>query len=189
MALPDHPLMTTPLLPQELLTLALDHERQEMHRYRRLAFLFLTFGRGISPLMAVLGVESEKRLAELHRVACDLDPVPATLEPPVSTSPAPGEMLHLIHHRGQAVAMLKRAEAQAEHALRVTEHLQRCNVIPALASLLPGQLAQKQAERHILQELIAAYDGEFSRDGQLASRPWPRGWLSCARRLHGLPAG
>lgn len=184
MSRPDRPDMATALLPQELLALAIDHEREEMHRYRHLAFLFLPFGRGISPLMATLGIECEERLTEMHRVARENGLSLPCVDSSGRAPPASGESFDLINNRGQALATLRRTEVRAEHAVRVAEHLQKINVTPALQSLLPGQMAQKQAECHILRELIAAYDGEFTEDTRLASHPWPRGWLAGARQLH-----
>ncbi|RTR02398.1 hypothetical protein [Halomonas nitroreducens] len=157
MSRPDHPDMPTAMLPQELLALAIDHEHQELCRYRRLAFRFLTFGCGISPLMAALGIECEGRLNELHGVANEIGLSPSTIEPLEGKPPSS----ELISDRGQALATLKRAEARARRAVHRTEQLQRRNVDPALQLLLPGHVAQKQAECHILQELLTAYDGEF----------------------------
>ncbi len=164
--------------------MATDHERQEMHRYRHLAFLFLTFGGGVSRLMTVLGIECETRLAELQGVAREIGLSSSCVELSCGSPPASGESLNLINDRGQALATLRKAKARAEHAVRVAEHLQKRNATPALESLLTGAVAQKQAEQHILQEVIDAYDGECAEDAHLASRPWPRGWLTGAKQLH-----
>ncbi len=185
----DRPYLPTALVPKDLMDFAIDHEREEMHRYRHLAFVFLTFGRGISRLMAVLGIECERRLGELNRVACEVGLSPPCAELPCGTPPASGDSLKLINDRGQALATLRKAEARAEHAVRVAEHLHKVNATPAVQSLLAGVVTQKQAERHILQELIETYDMEFAADAQLASCPWPRGWLAGAKQLHFSPAG
>ncbi|MDI5889491.1 hypothetical protein [Halomonas rhizosphaerae] len=181
--------LSTALAPEELMGLAIDHEREEMHRYRYLAFVFLTFGRGISRLMAVLGIECERRLGELNRVACEVGLSPTCVELPCGTPPASGDSLHLINDRSHALATLRKAEARAEHAVRVAEHLHKVNATPAVQSLLAGVVGQKQSERHILQELIESYDMEFATDAQLASCPWPRGWLAGAKQLHFSASG
>lgn len=193
MSSPHPPELPAVLLPGELLTLAGDHECQEMGHYRHLAFRFLPFGRGISRLMATLGIECERRLAEILRVVCELDPPTSPVTSPAGAAwPAGtqgGPATSLIARRGQALATLKRAEARAEHAVRVANHLHEINATPFLQPLLLGMLAQKQAERHILAELVAAYDGEDAEDARLASSAWPRGWLAGARRLPGQPSG
>ncbi|UYG09540.1 hypothetical protein [Halomonas sp. M4R1S46] len=183
------------LLPGELLALAGDHERQAMGHYRRLAFRFLPFGRGISRLMATLGIECERRLAEIHRVARELEPPASRVAPPrgpawpAGAEAESGKVAGLIAGRGQALAALKLAEARAEHTVRVATHLEEINATPFLQALLLGMLAQKQAERHILAELVAAYDGADAEDARLAARDWPRGWLAGARRLPAPSSG
>ncbi|MBB3229903.1 hypothetical protein [Halomonas stenophila] len=193
MSRPDPHEFPAALLPGELLALAGDHERQEMGHYRRLAFRFLPFGRGISRLMATLGIECERRLVDIHGSVGELDPPPSRVAPPTGhawqAGAESGKASGLIAGRGQALAALKLAEARAEHAVRVAAHLQEINATPFLQTLLLGMLAQKQAERHILAELVAAYDGEDAEDARLAGRDWPRGWLAGARRLPGLSSG
>lgn len=181
----SHPAPTA-LLPQELLALAIDHERQELQRYRKLAFRFLTFGRGISSLMATLGIECEARLAELQQTAREIAPSPMP-DPPAADTTAIADD-GLIADRWQALRTLKRAMIRAEHAARVFMHCQESNLSPALQSLLQGMAIQKRAECHILQELIAAHDVEIAPDTPLASHSWPRGWLAGARHLRGMSA-
>ncbi|MFG6178248.1 hypothetical protein ACGTN6_13455 [Halomonas sp. THAF12] len=176
----------TALLPQDLLALAIDHERQELQRYRKLAFRFLTFGWGISTLMAALGIECEARLAELQQKAQEITPSPTPYPPAADTTAVAND--GLIADRWQALRTLKRAMVRAEHAARIFMHCQESNLSPALQSLLQGMAIQKQAECHILRELIAAHDGEVAPDAQLASHPWPRGWLAGARHLRGMSA-
>lgn len=60
---------TPRLLPEELLGLARAHERDELERYRGLAFRFLAFSSATSRLMATLGIECETRLSGLARAA------------------------------------------------------------------------------------------------------------------------
>ncbi|RTR05058.1 hypothetical protein [Halomonas nitroreducens] len=193
MSHPHSPALPAALLPDELLALASDQERQEMGHYRRLAFGFLPFGRGISRLMATLGIECERRLGDIHRQARDLAAGASASEssagPDRAGRAGSGKTICLITGRGQALAVLKHAEAWAEYAVRVAMHLQEVNATPCLQPLLLGLLAQKQAERHILAELVTAYDGQEAEDARLASRDWPRGWLAGARRLPGQPSG
>ncbi|MDN3555095.1 hypothetical protein [Halomonas maura] len=187
---PPHPReFPAVLLPGELLALAGDHECQEMGHYRCLAFRFLPFGRGISRLMATLGIECERRLTEILRSARELAPPASRAVPPTAPGRQAAAASGLIAGRGQALRALKLAEARAEHAVRVATHLEEVNATPFLQPLLLGMLAQKQAERHILAELVVAYDGEHAEDARLAAHDWPRGWLAGARRLPGLSSG
>lgn len=193
MSPPYPPDIPSALLPRELLVLAVDNEQQEMRHYRRLAFRFLPFGRGISRLLATLSIECERRLAELLLAGRELGLSPSSVDAPSAVAEQVaslgGKAAGLIGGRGQALAALQHIEARAEHAVRVALHLAEINATPALQPLLLGVVAQKQAERHILGELLEAYDDEATLDARLASRSWPRGWLAGARRLHGSPPG
>ncbi len=177
MSLLDRPELSTALVPQEILALATDYERQDIHRYRHLAFQFLTFGRGFSRLMSVLGLECERRLVELHSCAREIGLSPVNIALSCGISQASDASINLINHRGQALAALRWTEARAEHAVRVAEHLQKRNATHALQLLLTSVVEQKKAERHILQEVTEAYDLEFAKEVNLSS--------SCSPRIYG----
>ena len=147
------------LVLDELLTLADAHERAELDRYRRLAFNFLTFNTATSRLMASLGIQCERRVEELNRLAKRLGIDPASAG---GAKQRHGHRAHSTHRffiDGQAAALdeLQQAIAGADYSLRFYEHLQEASAIPALYPALSAMIRQKRAEHAVLQEYLACY--------------------------------
>ena len=153
------------LLPEELLTLAGNHEHAELERYRDLAFRFLAFSSAASRLMAALGIECEMRLSVLARAARRLG-----LEEPrtdgavrigAPVAGAPG----LITSQAMARAALSRAMTEADASQRLYTRLGRLGAGSSLGQEFTAFARQKQTELAILRE--HCLDGDT---GKLARR-------------------
>lgn len=140
------------LLPEELLSLANAHERQEMNHYRRLAFGFLPFDLGTSKLMAALGVECERRLDEQWQASQRL----ALPDTHATHETRSAKQYFFVVNREMAMEMLTQALAVADYSLRFSEHLQAANATPELDSMLSAFVKQKRAECRILQDRLDA---------------------------------
>ncbi len=130
--------------------MTIEHEHREMLHYRRLAFRFLAFGRGISPVMATLGIACESRLAALRSLARTSD-LPLT-----RPTPARDESVTLIDDSRRALSSLRRAKAHAARTLRLMQHLQTLETLPALRAMLPGVIEGKRAECDVLRAMLIA---------------------------------
>jgi hypothetical protein len=140
------------LLPEKLFQLANDHERQQMNQYRRLAFRFLTFGQGVSRLMAILGIECEQRLDRQRQAArrlAWLDTHAGHEAHQGMPSSISGQGL-LITNRDLAIEALAEAIARAEDSRRFSECLRDGNAISELHPMLASFVEQKRAEYRIL---------------------------------------
>ncbi|MDI5891530.1 hypothetical protein [Halomonas rhizosphaerae] len=147
------PTSATPrLLPEELLGLASDHERDELERYRGLAFRFLAFSSATSRLMAALGIECEMRLAGLARAACRLgldEPrgdAATRLAAPAVAPPV------LVDSLKMARDALSQAMADAAASRRFYARLGEVGAASSLGHEFVAIARQKQAELAILRE-------------------------------------
>ncbi|XKE47402.1 hypothetical protein LG302_09835 [Halomonas organivorans] len=170
--------------PQEMLRLARDHEAQEMRRYRRLAFRFLSFGQGLSRLMASLGIACEHR-----RQACEAAggrlglSLPREVEPARQVVALPGVATGcLILGQGHALAVLKRTRAAAVQSQRFSRYCLDSRLLPALSPLWRDLASQKAAECRLLEELVGAYDGTSVLPPAASARPH-RDWSAAGRPL------
>lgn len=148
-------LTTLTLLPQDQLSIASEHENQEMHRYRRLALSFLPTAPEVSRVMVLLGKECEQRLETLCQVAERMD-----LGPCIGSHNAPQPLNHVQRHffvvnDGMAIQALNQAIEAAECSLRFCDLLLETNSTPELHAPLQAFARQKHAECQILRECHA----------------------------------
>lgn len=148
-----NPTRGTPrLLPEELLALAGNHERDELERYRGLAFRFLAFSSATSRLMAALGIECETQLSGLSRAARRLGlyaPHTDTATRLAASAMAPPA---LIDSLAMAQDALSQAMTDADASRRFYARLGELGATSSLGHELVAIARQKQAELTILRE-------------------------------------
>ncbi|QOR37783.1 hypothetical protein HNO52_04100 [Billgrantia diversa] len=142
------------LVLEELLTLAEAHERNEVMRYRRLAFSFLPFDTAVSRLMASLGIQCEMRVEELRRLSRQLGlPEPSGIQAQPSATLAPP---FFVSTQAVAYDVLTQAVTDAGYSLHFHEHLREASTVPALYPALTAVIKQKRAEHTVLEGFLAS---------------------------------
>lgn len=145
------------LLPQDQLTLASEHESQEMHRYRRLALSFLPNAPDTSRIMVLLGKECEQRLASLREVAERME-LGSCIASTMAAPPLNRVERHFfIVNDTMATQALEQAIDAAEQTQRFFELLLETNSTPELYTPLQSFARQKHAEWLILKECHAQH--------------------------------
>nr|WP_156889276.1 hypothetical protein [Halomonas sp. 1513] len=141
-----------PQIPLELQALASAHELEELHRYRQLAFAFLTFDTATSRLMAALGIECELRLETLdERSAEPNHRSPYRLHKHMaSRRDAPRRAT--IDTLAPAREALIQAAADAKASCHFYATLSDNCTVAALYPMLKAIVRQKQAELQVLEE-------------------------------------
>lgn len=158
-AMPEKPTRITrlALVLDELLTLAEAHERNEVVRYRRLAFSFLPFDTAVSRLMASLGIQCEMRVEELHRLSRQLGlPESSSVQAPSNAASAPP---FFVGTQAVALEVLTQAVNDAGYSLHFHEHLREASTVPALYPALTAVIKQKRAEHTVLEGFLASHSG------------------------------
>lgn len=142
---------------REVMMLASEHEAQEMHRYRRFAFAFLTFHSGISRLMAVMGMECERRLEKLASIAPQKTCQGLGWGGERWRAASPGNAIHhsCILDRDMALEARRHILAYAEYSLRFYEHMLAANTTPDLERLLAGMASEKLSESRFLEDSLS----------------------------------
>ncbi|TFH88613.1 hypothetical protein EQG41_01910 [Billgrantia azerbaijanica] len=154
--------ITTParlvLSLDELLALADAHERAEQARYRRLAFGFLTFDTTTSRLMASLGIECERRLQDLRRIATEHATTPACRDAARHRPVERRAIIGFVGDHGMALDTLRQALADADYSQRFYAQLRTASAVPELHARLTAIIDQKRSELAVLQEHLASRD-------------------------------
>lgn len=147
------PTSATPrLLPEELLGLACDHERDELERYRGLAFRFLAFSSATSRLMATLGIECEMRLSGLARAARRLGLEAPQVEADTRLAARAVSSPGLIDSLMMARDALSQAMADAAVSRQFYARLGEFGAASSLGHEFEAIARQKRAELAILSE-------------------------------------
>lgn len=154
--MPEKPTRITrlALVLDELLTLAEAHERNEVMRYRRLAFSFLPFDTAVSRLMASLGIQCEMRVEELRRLSRQLGlPESSGIQAQPSAALAAS---FFVSTQAVAYEVLTQAVTDAGYSLHFHEHLREASTVPALYPALTAVIKQKRAEHTVLEGFLAS---------------------------------
>ncbi|EPC04614.1 hypothetical protein L861_04640 [Litchfieldella anticariensis FP35 = DSM 16096] len=170
-------------LPQEQLSLASAHERQEMHRYRRLALSFLPNAPHISRLMVALGKESEQRLDALRCVAeqLDLSACVAPIDAKEKMSLTTAQQHFFIIDDVMAGEVLEKALEAAQHAWYFAGRLLETNATPELHGPFLAFVDQKYAECRILSECLEQWEPNSQRAQTTPAHHWAKvAWLTLA---------
>ncbi len=141
------------LLPYEQLTLANAHEAAELQRYRRLTLSFLPTAPQTSRLMATLGLQSEKRLATLRKVARNLELeacVRAATTDPMCFRTPHGHFFVVDDVMGEQV--IEQAIRAAVESKNYFEWLLNTNATPELHQPLRDFVSEKEGECRVLLE-------------------------------------
>lgn len=148
------------LVMDELLTLAEAHERDELARYRMLAFSFLTHDTRVSRLMASLGIQCEMRLETLDWLAQELGLPPRKPQHHGNTERLTGQHV-FIGDQHMAIEELNQAIDRAAYSLHFYENLMDASAMPALMPVLTAIIKQKRTEHAVLLEYRASYKGHL----------------------------
>lgn len=170
-------------LPQEQLSLASAHERQEMHRYRRLALSFLPNAPHISRLMVMLGKECEQRLDALRCVAeqLDLSACVAPIDAKEKMSLTAVQRHFFIVDDAMAGEVLERALEAAHHSWYFSGRLLETNATPELHGPFLTFVNQKYEEYRILSECLEQWESNAQRAQSKVARHQAKvAWLPLA---------
>lgn len=147
------------LVLDKLLTLADTHERDELARYRQLAFSFLTYDTAISRLMASLGIQCEMRLETLEWVTREFGLPPRASRPSSRTHQAHLQQAarqvnqhFFINDPLTAYDEFSHTIDKAAYSLHFYDNLMEASAMPALTPVLSAIIKQKRTEHEVLVE-------------------------------------
>ncbi|GHE20824.1 hypothetical protein [Halomonas urumqiensis] len=149
------------LVLDKLLSLADTHERDELARYRQLAFSFLTYDTAVSRLMASLGIQCEMRLETLEWVTKEFGLPPRASRPSSHTHQANRQRTarlvnqhFFINDPRMACDELNHAIDKAAFSLHFYDNLMEASAMPALTPVLSAIIKQKRTEHAVLVDYL-----------------------------------